>query len=92
MIKPVQVTALTEYRINVLFEDNTEGIIDLASLVEKGIFKVLKDNSFFKKVYVTKSSIAWSEELEIDAITIYAEIKQKQPEELFQISTPYAAD
>ncbi|MGH2645631.1 MAG: DUF2442 domain-containing protein [Chitinophagaceae bacterium] len=92
MIKPARVTALPEYKIKVLFEDGTEGVIDLSTFMGEGIFTSLRDENIFKKVYVTKSSIAWSDELEIDAGTIYAEIKQKTPKELFHSLVPYATN
>lgn len=37
-----------------------------------------------------KSSIAWSEELEIDADAIYLEIQQKSPEEIFHSPMTHA--
>lgn len=92
MVKPIHVKALPQYRIHVLFEDNTEGVIDLSSFISEGIFASLKDENVFSKVYVSKSAIAWSEELEIDSAAIYSEIKQRTPEELFHSFTSYAAD
>ncbi|MEM4889935.1 MAG: DUF2442 domain-containing protein [Thermosphaera sp.] len=91
-MKVTSVIYKTNYSIQVLFEDGIEGIVDLAELVEKGIFSVLKDKALFSKAYTTGYSIAWSDELEIDAANIYAEITGKNPLASF-ISTPaYATD
>jgi small subunit ribosomal protein S1 len=38
------------------------------------VFESLKDRSLFSKAYSTGSSIAWSDELEIDSDTIYMEL------------------
>ncbi|MCX6300163.1 MAG: DUF2442 domain-containing protein [Bacteroidetes bacterium] len=53
------------------------GTVQLNNLVEKGIFNGLQDKIQFAKVYTTGYSIAWSDELEIDAATIYSEITGK---------------
>lgn len=71
---PRKSTYLLDYTICARFEDGGSGTIQLNDLVEKGIFKVLQDKSEFAKVYTKGYSIAWSDELEIDATNIYLEI------------------
>jgi hypothetical protein len=73
-MKAAQVEALNDYKIKVVFVDGVSGIVDLTGLIQKGIFQKLKDIQFFKKVYTDGYSIAWSDELEIDVDSIYAEI------------------
>ncbi|MEJ7692027.1 DUF2442 domain-containing protein [Daejeonella sp.] len=90
-MKVIKVKSLRGYRIDVSFEDGVNGIIDLTELVKKGIFQELRDEILFSNVYTTGYSIAWSEELEIDALTIYAELLGKSPEEVFQ-SPHYASN
>ena len=72
-MKVQEVKYLSDYNISVKFEDGVSGTVQLNDLVEKGIFKVLQDKNQFAKVYTNGHSIAWSNELEIDAITIYSE-------------------
>ena len=74
-----EVKYLNDYSILVSFEDETTGIIQLNDLIEKGIFRELKDQIKFSKVYTTGYSVAWSDQLEIDAASIYAEISGKEP-------------
>ena len=69
-----EVKYINDYTIFVSFDDGVSGIIQLNDLVEHGIFQQLKANDRFSKVYTTGFSIAWSEELEIDAANIYAEL------------------
>lgn len=78
-MKAVEVLPLENYSISVSFEDGVNGVVNLSELVKQGIFQVLQDVNLFLKVYTTGYSIAWSEELEIDALTIYAELLKKQP-------------
>ncbi len=77
------VTAIDGYRIRVSFIDGTTGIVELSDFIEKGIFRDLKDENLFRKVYISGSAIAWSDELEIDTDAIYAEIIDKEPAEIF---------
>ncbi|MCX6207119.1 MAG: DUF2442 domain-containing protein [Bacteroidetes bacterium] len=74
---PRKSTYLLDYTISARFEDGVSGTIQLNDLVEKEIFKILQDKSEFAKVYTKGYSIAWSDELEIDATTIYSEITGK---------------
>jgi len=73
-MKATGVEALAGYKIKVVFEDGVTGTIDLTDLVQKGIFQLLKDEALFQTVRTDGSAIAWSDELEIDADNIYAEI------------------
>jgi hypothetical protein len=77
IMKVQEVKYLSDYTINIKFDDGIAGNVQLNDLVEKGIFKVLQDKNQFAKVYTNGNSIAWSNELEIDATTIYAELTGK---------------
>jgi hypothetical protein len=91
-MKAIEVKALGNYKISVAFDDGISGSVDLRELVEKGIFRELKDPILFSKVYTTGEAIAWSDELEIDALNIYAKIVEKAPSELAHKRFTYAAD
>jgi hypothetical protein len=51
-------------------------------LIQKGIFSVLQDPVSFAKVYSTGEAVAWSEDLEIDGLNLYAQIKHMEPSQL----------
>lgn len=76
-MKVQEVKYISDYTISIKFDDGVSGTIQLNELVEKGIFKVLQDKSEFAKVYTNGYSIAWSNELEIDATAIYADLTGK---------------
>jgi hypothetical protein len=82
-MKVLEVKYISEYIISIKFDDGVYGTIELNDLVQKGIFKVLQDKNQFAKVYTNGYSIAWSNELEIDATTIYAELTGKHFGEIF---------
>jgi hypothetical protein len=91
-MKIIEVKYISGYSIKVNFDDGISGTINLEDLVKKGIFKVLLDKEKFQQVYSTGYSIAWSEELEIDAISIYLEITGKTFREIENPKISYAAD
>ena len=76
-MKVREVKYIADYTISIKFDDGINGTIQLNDLVQKGIFKLLQDKNQFAKVYTNGYSIAWSNELEIDANTIYAEFTGK---------------
>jgi len=69
-MKATKAKATGKYKINVSFDDGVCGTIDLKDLVQKGIFRELRDPILFAKVYTTGEAIAWSDNLEIDALNI----------------------
>lgn len=71
VMKIQEVKYISDYTISINFDDGVSGTIQLNDLVEDGIFTVLKDKKKFAKVYTNGYSVAWSNELEIDATTIY---------------------
>lgn len=91
-MKVLDVTYLKDYSIQVLFEDGVKGTVDLRDLTDHGIFRVLQDQSVFSKVYTTGYSIAWTDEMEIDAATVYAELSGKDPSAAFSTTPAYATN
>ena len=57
----ISVIALEKYLIKIRFNDDTEGIIDLADSAGKGVFKSWDIDNNFDKVYLSKETgaISW---------------------------------
>jgi len=91
-MKAIEVNAISDYQIKVAFEDDVCGVVDLSYLMNKGIFRELRDPILFAKVYTTGEAIAWSDDLEIDALNVYAKIVKKDPSELARKYFTHAAD
>jgi hypothetical protein len=91
-MKATDVKAIGNNKISIAFDDGINGIVDLTDLIQKGIFRELKDPNLFAKVYTTGEAIAWSDELEIDALNVYAKIVKKEPSELARKYFTHAAD
>lgn len=91
-MKVTNVSTLPGYKLHVIFDDEVSGVIDLESFIKNGIFSILKNQELFNNAYTTGYSIAWDDELEIDAITIYAEISNKKPEDILSVNFNYASN
>jgi hypothetical protein len=91
-MKVQEVKYIADYIISIKFEDGVVGTIELNDLVQKGIFKVLQNTSEFAKVYTNGYSIAWSNELEIDATTIYSELTGKHFGEILSPKLSHATN
>jgi hypothetical protein len=85
MMKVSGVQALPGYTIRVRYEDGVEGEVDLSQYVGKGVFAAWNDPKFFESVHISPhGSIAWSEDIELCADSIYLELTGKTPEEIFR--------
>jgi hypothetical protein len=82
MIRPVNVMPLSGYKVRVTYADGVTGVIDLSDIAGVGVFGPLKDETFFKKVYVgDHGQIAWSDEIEICPDAAYLEATRKNSSE-----------
>jgi hypothetical protein len=91
-MKVQEVKYIADYTINIKFDDGISGTIQLNDLVQKGIFKVLQDKNQFAKVYTNGYSIAWSNELEIDATKIYSDLTGKNFGEILSPKLTHATN
>ncbi len=84
MLTVVEVGALPGYGIRARYEDGVEGEVDLSRLAGKGVFSAWADRAFFETVRVSPhGSIAWSDDVELCADSIYLELTGKKLEDLF---------
>jgi len=84
MFHPVEVKALSDYRIWVRFADGAQGEVDLSYLAGRGVFSPWKDYKVFQQVHIgLGGEIAWSEEMELCPDSIYLKLTGKSPEEVF---------
>lgn len=71
------VKAIENYKLHVEFSDGVKGDYDVSHLAGKGVFKSWESNNNFYKVSIDpeSGSITWPDELDIDTIKIYCDIK-----------------
>jgi len=86
MIKILEAQPLAGYRIRLVFADGVSGEVDLSHLAGKGVFKYWDQAENFKNVSVINSRwLAWSDEIDLDADTLYLKLTGKKPEDLFPV-------
>jgi hypothetical protein len=82
--KILEARPLDGYKIWLEFEDGVSGEVDLSHLAGKGIFTLWKNDENFKNVSMENGRrLAWSDEIDLDADSLYLKITGKKPEELF---------
>ena len=84
MFRVVAIKPLTDYRIWIRFSDGAEGEVSLAHLAGRGVFAPWKEPGVFEQVHITPAgAIAWSDEMEICADSLYLRLTGKAPETVF---------
>lgn len=83
-MKAVSVIPLSQYKLQVTFDDGVSGEVDLKDLLQSTVFSTLKDEQLFNQVKFDQSAIFWSEEMEIDLLNIYMELGNKNFNDLFK--------
>lgn len=63
----------SDYSLTITFDNGEVKTFDLQPLLEKGVFKTLKDRSVFTQVKVSQGTITWPGEIDICPDTLYEE-------------------
>jgi hypothetical protein len=66
-----RVKALDSYELELIFENDEKKIFNVKPFLEKGIFKELKNISFFKSVKVFMGSAKWPNNQDFCPDTLY---------------------
>ena len=75
---------LSGYRLDLTFDDGVAGIVDLSSLVGKGVFAAWKDPGTFESVQVRPSGeVAWGDTIDLCPNSLYLRVTGKSPEDVF---------
>lgn len=73
----VSVQALPEHRLRVRFDDGTEGVVDVAEMVEfTGVFEPLRDPEFFARAAVNPElgTVYWPNNADLDSDVLFAKV------------------
>lgn len=63
---------VSEYTINLIFENGKEGTVDLKEYKGDGVFSKFSDMDYFKKFYIEDRTLTWGKgELDIAPETLY---------------------
>ncbi len=69
MVESRRVRALDGYRLEIVFDDDTVGVIDLTEFVALGeVTEALRDPAYFRRVFVDIGAPTWPNGCNIDPI------------------------
>ncbi|HHC25684.1 MAG TPA: DUF2442 domain-containing protein [Desulfobacterales bacterium] len=75
MLKVKKVIANNDHTLSVELSDGRSGIFDVRPYLDKGVFRQLKDKSYFEQVKPFFCGITWPNEQDLSADTIGYELK-----------------
>ncbi len=82
--KILEARPLDGYKLWLKFENDMAGEVNLSHLAGKGVFTLWNNYENFQKFSIENGrSLAWSDEIDIDADSLYLKLTGKKPEELF---------
>ena len=84
MIRIMKATVLQDHRLEVSFSDGISGVVDLSCLIRSELFGRLSDEKSFAQFNISRDgrAIAWDEELELCADSLYLKTTGKRPQEI----------
>ncbi len=65
------VEPLDNYTLHLTFENGEEKLFSMKPYLDKGVFKVLRDETLFKQATVTFDTVCWNDMIDIDPETLY---------------------
>jgi len=66
-----KVKPLSNYRLEITFENREIKIFDVKPYLDTGLFKTLKDENFFKMVKISFDTIEWPNGVDLDPEILY---------------------
>ncbi|CAN5397000.1 DUF2442 domain-containing protein [soil metagenome] len=76
MVDARRVKALDDYRLEIVFDDDTMGVVDLSDFVQLGpVTEPLRDPAFFARAFVEMGVPTWPNGCDIDPINAWMELK-----------------
>ncbi len=90
--KLTEVKPLPDFVLSLKFSDGTDGNISLKALSNTEVFSAWKKAIDFNKVFIPRENvIAWNDEMEVDADSLYLELRGITYDQLKQEISRYAA-
>jgi len=84
MHKVTRVRVLQGYRLELEFDDQVTGIVELSDLVGKGVFALWRDYGAFEEVRVGSSGeLIWGDKIDLCPDALYLKVTGLKPEDVF---------
>lgn len=69
----IKIKVLEDYKLELTFDNNVVKIKDMKPLLDKGVFKELKDKKKFNSVKIKFGSVCWDGEIDLCPDALYEE-------------------
>jgi hypothetical protein len=73
-----EIVAADDYTLKLIFVNGDHGIYDCRPLLDFGVFKELRDISYFKQARVRGGTVVWPHEQDICPDTLYHESRKTE--------------
>ena len=84
MRKISKVKVLSDYRLELAFDDGVCGAVDLSDLVGKGVFDLWRDRHAFEQVRIGAfGELTWGDQIDLCPDALYLKATGKKPEDVF---------
>ena len=92
MYKIINVKVLQNFQLELEFTNGKKGVVDLSHLVGKGVFTLWDDYKKFENVRIgTSGELIWSDQIDLCPDSLYLQMTNQKPEELFPSLKPKVA-
>ena len=75
-----KVKPLSDYKLELTFENNEIKIFDVKPYLDTGLFKTLKDRHIFEMVKVSFDTIEWPNGIDLDPEVLYEKSRVRKKE------------
>ncbi len=83
-MKIIDAKALPNFRLTLRFDNGESGVVDLSSLVGRGVFEAWNVPAVFESVSVTdEGAVRWPGDIDLCPDSLYLQMTGKKPEEVF---------
>ena len=83
-MKLIKIQALDNYRLSLLYDDGTSGVVDLSHYAGRGVFAAWDLPGVFEQVRLNElGSPEWPGEIDLCPDALYLQLTRKTPQEVF---------
>jgi len=75
----IRATYRGDYRIELVFQDGVQAIVDFAQWLDGPVFEPLRDREYFKRFFIDGGTVAWPNGADIAPETLYEEAAAERP-------------
>jgi len=91
------VKAIAQYKLQLRYDDGTEGLVELSHLAGRGVFKIWNEGDTFFQVKIDPetNALVWNETADLDPDNLYLQIRGLTFEQFKAVAKSqiaYAAD